>query len=229
MSVTDGSAGHHKLGGAALKSIRCREANEAKARLGIAEYEILDNPDGHLTATLDRRDCLIARIREWKSDVVLTHRPWDYHPDHRHTSEMVQDSAYLVVAPAIVPEVEALHQNPVFLYLEDRFQAPVPFRPGIAVAIDDVWEAKMLALSAHRSQVFDWLPWVDGRSGEVPEDRGARIAWLSRTWSRTPTPATRATLERRYGHSGFEHAEAFEVCEYGRPLSQAEQDGLFPR
>jgi LmbE family N-acetylglucosaminyl deacetylase len=229
ISVTDGGAGHHTLRGAPLAAIRALEANEAKSRLGIAEYEILDNPDGRLTATLERRDQLIARIRAWKSDVVLTHRPWDYHPDHRHTSEMVQDSAYLVIAPAIVPDVETLDRNPVFLYLEDRFQAPIPFRPGIVVAIDDVWELKMKALAAHGSQVFDWLPSVDGRLSEVPPDEGERLNWLSRTWSRPLTSATRAALERRYGHSDFEHAEAFEVCEYGRALSQQEQDELFPR
>jgi LmbE family N-acetylglucosaminyl deacetylase len=229
VSVTDGSAGHHTLRGAPLAAIRAKEAAESAARLGIAEYEVMDGPDGRLMPTLDGRAQLIAAIRTWQSDVVITHRPWDYHPDHRYTSQMVQDSAYLVVAPAIMPEVEPLRRNPVFLYFEDRFEAPTPFMPHIAVAVDDVWESKIRALAAHASQVFDWLPWVDGRAEEVPADACSRLQWLSRTWTRPIRAASRVLLERRYGNSDFAHAEVFEVCEYGRQLSAQEQIELFPR
>src|SRR5882724_11221814 len=71
VSVTDGSAGHHTLRGAPLAAIRAKEAADAAARLGIAHYEVMDNSDGRLFPTLDRRDQLIAAIRTWQSDVVL--------------------------------------------------------------------------------------------------------------------------------------------------------------
>ncbi len=68
--------------------------------------------------------------------------PNDYHPDHRYTGVLVQDAAYMVVVPSLVPEVPALRKNPVFLYYEDNFQRPNPFRPDIAVDLDSVIDPK---------------------------------------------------------------------------------------
>jgi len=66
-------------------------------------------------------------IRNWNADVVITHRPYDYHPDHRNTAIAVQDAAFLVTVPNVAPDAPALKKNPVFLYSSDRFQKPLPF------------------------------------------------------------------------------------------------------
>jgi len=41
----------------------------------------------------------------------------------------------------------------------------------------------------------------------------------------------RAALVARYGEKGrsVKHAEAFQLCEYGRQASKAELDEIFPR
>jgi hypothetical protein len=114
--------------------------------------------------------------------------------------------------------------------LEDSFQSPVPFKADIAVDIDDVWQRKLDALDAHRSQVYEWLPYLDGV--EVPEDSEARRRWLDVTWSREPSRCTRAALARRYGAgaaAGVRHAEALALSEYGRQPSPEELDEMFPR
>jgi len=235
VSVTNGEAGHHLHPGPKLVAIRQGEAAEAARRLGISATEILQNPDGQLVPSIAARNEIVSQIRSWQADVVITHRPWDYHPDHRYTGQLVQDSAYLVMVPYICTETRALRRNPVFLHLEDSFQSPVPFKADIAVDIDDVWQRKLDALDAHRSQVFEWLPYLDGV--EVPEDSQARRRWLDVTWSREPTVCTRAALARRYGTPLYEpeaaarvrHAEAFELSEYGRQLSPRELDEMFPR
>src|SRR6185503_1052315 len=98
---------------------------------------------------------------------VLAPRPNDYHPDHRYTGILVQDAAYMVIVPSIVPDVPALEQNPIFLYFQDRFQKPNPFRADVVVPIGDVREVKLDSLDAHVSQFYEWLPWLDGRLGEV--------------------------------------------------------------
>jgi LmbE family N-acetylglucosaminyl deacetylase len=210
--------------------IRRTEAQEAARRLGIAEVEILQNPDGQLLPSLATRTEVIRQIRAWEADLVITHRPWDYHPDHRYTGQLVQDSAYLVTVPHICPDTPALRRNPVFVELEDSFQKPVPFAADIAVSIDDVWEQKLDALEAHRSQVFEWLPWLDGQ--QVPSDAVARRRWLDATWSSEPSACTRAALGRRYGMScgaGVRHAEAFQISEYGRRPEAQEIESMFPR
>ena len=97
VALTNGDAGHQSQGGGMLAKRRRLEAQEAGRRLGIAEYEVLDNHDGELEPSLAVRQQVIRRIRQWKADVVIAPRPNDYHPDHRYTGVLVQDSAYMVV------------------------------------------------------------------------------------------------------------------------------------
>jgi LmbE family N-acetylglucosaminyl deacetylase len=169
VSVTNGDAGHQTEGGGALADRRRKEAQEAGRRLGV-DYIVLDNHDGELLPTLKPREEIIRQIRLWKADLVLAPRPNDYHPDHRYTGVLVQDAAYMVVVPNVTPDTPALRKNPVFMYFQDGFQRPNPFRADVAVAIDDVIEKKIDALDAHVSQMYEWLPWVAGNLGNVPKD-----------------------------------------------------------
>jgi LmbE family N-acetylglucosaminyl deacetylase len=232
LSMTNGDAGHQSQGGGVLAKTRYAEAQEAARRLGIAEYEVLGNHDGELEPSLEVRKQVIRAIRRWNADIVIAPRPNDYHPDHRYTGVVVQDSAYSVVVPNYVSDVPALRKNPVFLYFEDGFQTPSPFRPDVVVAIDDVWETKISSMDAHVSQMYEWLPWVDGRLSLVPVEPAARKKWLSDTRSRALTPAVREALTKRYGPeigSRARQTEAFQLCEYGRQVSSEELQQLFPR
>jgi LmbE family N-acetylglucosaminyl deacetylase len=232
LAMTNGDAGHHVHARDTLAQIRRSEAEEAGRRLGIDAVEVLGNPDGALLPTIEIREQVLRQIRGWQADLVITHRPFDYHPDHRYTSQLVQDSAYLVLVPSVLPDVAPLRRNPVFLYLEDRFQMPVPFVPDIAVDIEDVWDVKIESMDAHASQFYEWLPWVEATLDRVPEETEERREWLRRTWRRPISPCTRAALARRYGSraaSAIRYAEAFQVCEYGRRPSAEELDEMFPR
>lgn len=230
VAVTNGDAGHQSEGGGALARRRRAEAQESGRRLGI-EYDVLDNHDGELLPSLDVRHQIIRKIRQWNADVVLAPRPNDYHPDHRYTGVLVQDAAYMVVVPNVTPDTPALKKNPVFLYYEDHFQKPAPFRPDIAVGIDGVYQKKIDALDAHVSQVYEWLPWVDGDYDNVPKDPAARKSWLTRRRERPVPPAVRASLEKWYGPdkaAQVKHYEAFEICEYGKQPKDADIRRLFP-
>jgi LmbE family N-acetylglucosaminyl deacetylase len=229
---TNGDAGHQSEGGGALARRRRREAQEAGRRLGIAEYETLDNHDGQLVPSVEVREQVIRRIRQWNADIVLAPRPNDYHPDHRYTGMLVQDAAYMVVVPNICPDTPPLRKNPVFLYFQDRFQRPNPFRPDVVVAIDDVLDRKIRGLDAHTSQMYEWLPWVAGELEQVPADPAARLEWLRKTRSGQPLPEpVREALRRWYGagrSDSIREVEAFEVCEYGRQPAAEELKRLFP-
>ena len=231
VAVTSGDAGHQTQGGGALAQRRRAEAMESARRLGIT-YEVLDNHDGELLPTLPVREQIIRRIRQWNADVVIAPRPNDYHPDHRYTGVLVQDAAYMVVVPNVASDTPPLRKNPVFVYFQDNFQRPNPFRPDIAIDIDDVAAKKLDALDAHVSQFYEWLPWVDGRLDEVPKDPAARKDWLAgQRQRRGITPAIRAALAKWYGSdraAKIGSAEAFEVCEYGRQPDEAELRRLFP-
>ena len=231
VALTNGDAGHQSEGGGALAKRRRAEAQEAGRRFGIAEYEVLDNHDGELEPTLAVRQQVIRRIRQWQADVVIAPRPNDYHPGHRYTGVVVQDTAYMVVVPNVTPDTPPLRKNPVFLYSYDHFQRPNPFRPDVAVAIDSVIEKKIHALDAHVSQVYEWLPWVDGALESVPKEPAARLAWLRQQRSgQRISDEVRAALRKWYGvkADAVKDAEAFEVCEYGRRPSEADLRRLFP-
>ena len=230
VAITNGDAGHQDSGGGPLAKRRRAEAEESGRRLGI-EYEVLDNHDGELLPTLEIRQQVIRRIRRWNADVVIAPRSNDYHPDHRYTGVLVQDAAYMVVVPNVTPDTPPLRKNPVFLYMQDRFQKPAPFRPDIAVDIDDVWDKKIDALDAHVSQVYEWLPWVDGDLEKVPKNPAARRAWLAGWREHEVLPVVREALVKWYGPergARVKHAEAFEVCEYGRQPKDSDIVRLFP-
>jgi LmbE family N-acetylglucosaminyl deacetylase len=230
VSVTNGDAGHQKLKGVALAKRRFAETQEAAKRLGVS-YDVLDNHDGLLMPTLDVRLAIIKKIREWNADVVIAPRPNDYHPDHRYTGVLVQDAAYMVSVPNIAPDVPALKKNPVFLYYQDRFQRPNPFRPDIVVDISAVYDKKVSALDAHVSQMYEWLPWIGHYLDQVPNDKNDRIKWLAKQRAGTINSEARLSLEKWYGKdkaAQVQYAEAFEVCEYGAQPDDAEIKRLFP-
>ncbi|MCK5701171.1 MAG: PIG-L family deacetylase [Cyclobacteriaceae bacterium] len=229
VSLTNGDAGHYAMGGGELAKIRIAEAQEAGKRFGV-EYTVLDNHDGELMPTLANRLKVIREIRKWGADVVIAPRPNDYHPDHRYTGILVQDAAYLVIVPNVAPEVPPLKKNPVFIYSEDRFQKPNPFKPDIAVIIDDVFDQKIYAVAAHESQFFDWLPWTSGNLDKVPKDEKARLEFLANWRTNTPNQATIECLKKWYGDKASitKHAEAFEICEYGKQPNDVEIRRLFP-
>ena len=235
VSVTNGDAGHQTEGGGALAKRRRAEAAEAARRFGIVAYDTLDNHDGQLVPSVDVREQVIRKIREWKADIVLAPRPNDYHPDHRYTGVLIQDAAYMVVVPNIAPDTPPLRKNPVFLYFQDGFQRPNPFRPDVVVDIDDVIERKLDALDALVSQFFEGG--AGGNEALVPKDdagRAGRMRLVRGQFAERSAKSAdeyRAKLAEAYGEERgkrIQHAEAFELCEYGSQPSPEELRRLFP-
>ncbi len=233
VSVTDGGAGHQTLRGAALVTRRRAEAQAAGAVIG-ASYDVLDHPDGGLLPTLEARHQLIRLIRAFQPDLILTHRPNDYHPDHRYTSVLVQDAAYMVTVPAICPDTPHLERDPVILYLSDDFKKPAPFSADVVVDIGSEMDALINMLHCHVSQFYEWLPYNGGYADQVSADDGARRQWLKECMQHRLRPLTNRHRDRvvqtygvERGHA-VEYIEAFEVSEYGAPLDDAARARLFP-
>src|SRR5438128_1330677 len=154
VSVTNGDIGHWREAGGPLSRRRTAEVERAAQILGSAT-EVLDIHDGELMPTLENRRTVTRLIREWRADIIMSHRPNDYHPDHRYTGVLVQDTAYMVAVPFWCPDVPPLKGNPVFLFYPDSFQKPQPFKADIAVSIDSVIEKKLDALDALESQFYE--------------------------------------------------------------------------
>ncbi|MEY3377648.1 MAG: PIG-L deacetylase family protein [Sediminibacterium sp.] len=230
VAVTNGDAGHQTMKGQELAARRYLETQEVAKRLGVT-YDVLDNHDGALLPTLEVRLQIIKKIREWNADVVIAPRPNDYHPDHRYTGVLVQDAAYMVEVPNVAPEVPALRKTPVFLYAQDHFQRPNPFRPDIVVDISNVYERKISAIDAHVSQFYEWMPWIGRYEKDVPAGKEERLKWLMKFYDQPMKANIRKAMVKWHGiekAAKSKYAEAFEVCEYGAQPNEAEIRRLFP-
>src|SRR5437867_5419595 len=95
VSVTNGDIGHWKMAGGPLANRRLAEVKKCAQILGI-ETQVLDIHDGELLPTLENRRTITRLVREWKADIVLSHRPNDYHPDIRNVGVLIQDAGYMV-------------------------------------------------------------------------------------------------------------------------------------
>lgn len=227
VSLTNGDAGHTSIAGAQLARRRGTEAAAAAKALGV-ESLVLDHHDGGLMPSLALRDEVIAIIREYQPDIVMSHRPNDYHPDHRYTGIIVQDAINMVIVSNLVPFVPSLHYIPVMLYLFDHFQKPYPFIPDIIVDIDGVYDQKLEGMHCHESQMYEF---IFGKA-DVPLEQ--RRAWLKEQAEEDMTEPARMFREQilqAYGKEKGEkihYIEAFEICEYGGKLTPEKRKKFFP-
>ena len=165
----------------------------------------------------------------------MSHRPNDYHPDHRYTGVLVQDSAFMVAVPFFCPDVPPLKSNPLFLFYPDGFQKPNPFHADIVVGIDQVIERKLDALDMLESQFYEGG--ALGAAELIPTDpmkqqdrrRQVRSGFADR--NQALARQYRGQLADWYGKNKadkVQFAEAFEICEYGRRPKKEEIAKLFP-
>lgn len=246
LSMCNGSGGHHEMTPEETSKRRAGESAAVAKLLGI-RYDIWsDVDDCTLMADLATRERLIRYIREYNPDVVIAHRTNDYHADHRASGQLVQDASYILTVPHTCPDVPAMRQMPVIMYNEDAFKYP-PFCPDIVLNMDEVVDIKLRIAHLNTSQVYEWLPYTHdgGELEEVPATDAERFEWLKANGKLTITADTpdevimaakggyavrfaktaarfRKELIERYGEekgSKIRYAEAFQICEYGRPMT----------
>jgi LmbE family N-acetylglucosaminyl deacetylase len=234
VSLTNGDIGHWQMAGGPLAKRRFAEVRAAAEIMGVTS-EVLDIHDGELMPTLENRKTMTRLIRQWNADIVIAHRPNDYHPDHRYTGVLMQDSAYMVAVPFLCPDTPPLEKNPVFLYSYDNFKVPNPFRPDVVVAIDSVIERKIDALAKIESQFIEGG--ALGNAARVPgtaAEREAAFLRLRENFRRRfarIADSCRDKLIDLYGEEAgkqVQYGEAFEICEYGRQPRREELRQLFP-
>ena len=231
LSVTNGCCGHQIIGGGALVKRRYAEAQQCAAIVRLS-YDFLDIDDCAVVPDLTTRKLITKAIREFSPDIIITHRPNDYHPDHRNTSMLVQDSAYLLSVPMYCPLTPAMEKMPIIMYTEDSFNRPYPFNADMVVDVSDCIQTKTCMMDCHKSQYYEWLPWIRGSIKEVPVDEKERFEWLFKKIQGDDIYTAnrfRSQLIEKYGEQGkiTVCAEAFELSEYGKTPSHSELLNLF--
>lgn len=158
--VSQGDLGHVSIPPEELSIIREEEARRAGALAGIevisAGFNDLDIYDGNKQS----RDLIVDVIRYANPDVIITHNPDDYMPDHTAVSRLVFDASFTATLPNYdYPRHFSSPNTPpaklVPIYYMDTL-AGVNFVPTEFVDISDVIDLKIRMLECHESQLV-WM------------------------------------------------------------------------
>lgn len=247
LSLCNGCGGHHVMTPEQTSERRARESQRVAEFLGI-RYDIWDIDDCTLMADLETRNRLIRYIREFSPDLIISHRPNDYHADHRAAGQLVQDASYILTVPHTCPDVPAMRRMPVIMYNEDSFRNP-DFCADFIVDTDKELDIKLKISHFNESQVYEWLPYTYEQT-DVPETEEERFEWLkgfdTTKWisdedvlklehgyavmfAKTAARFRKELIEK-YGRERGEkirYAEAFQLCEYGTQPDAELKEKLF--
>ena len=149
---TSGNMGDTAIKPKELASIRESETRASAAVIG-AHLIWPGVDDEHVFPNEKQRRIMIDILREADPDVIFTHSPDDYHPDHRYVSQLVFDSYFQKGLPFIPDQkLPACRFGQAQLYYLDNLGG-VGFQPTEYVDITEVFEIKKQMLSCHKSQV----------------------------------------------------------------------------
>jgi len=90
-------------------------------------------------------------------------------------------------------------EEPGFPLLLLPLHTPATLPPRHCGRHRHVFEKKVAMLDAHVSQMYEWLPWLDGTLDQVPKEPAARAKWLAEQRSSRVLPEWKQALEKRYG------------------------------
>ena len=144
-----------ELGTRGSAEIRDQEAADAAKILGLAVRENLAIPDGFFENTKEYQLKVIAAIRKFQPEIVITNAYHDRHPDHGRANQLVESSAFLSGLRKIETYNEGELQkewrpNLVLHFIQDNY-----IRPDILVDVTDYWDKKVASIHAYGSQFFN--------------------------------------------------------------------------
>ncbi|MDR6940663.1 bacillithiol biosynthesis deacetylase BshB1 [Mucilaginibacter pocheonensis] len=144
-----------ELGTRGTAEIREQEATASAKILGLAVRENLGLPDGFFENTKEYQLKVIASIRKYKPEIILTNAYHDRHPDHGRANELVETSAFLSGLRKIETwdngvQQEAWRPNHVLHFIQDNY-----IEPDILVDVTDYWDKKIESIYAFGSQFYN--------------------------------------------------------------------------
>lgn len=152
-TATNGNVGSAVMSKEEIARVRFQEATNSAALIG-AEYIGLGYDDEMFFEDKEARLKFIDLVRYCKADVIITHPPKDYNPDHELTSKIINDICIMIPVAKIETPNPPYRKMPTIFYFE-----PVhgfEFIPSDYVDITDFYETKIRMLGCHVSQQ-QWL------------------------------------------------------------------------
>lgn len=149
-----GDKGHYTIPPEQLTEIRRKEAQQAGAVLG-SEVISLGFGDGEIIAeNQENRMIFIDLVRQARPDIVITHAPNDYMPDHIAVSQLVFHATFFATLPWFKTNHPAADKVPGLFYMDNL--SGLGFEPTFYVDVTDHLETKLDMLRKHQSQLV-WL------------------------------------------------------------------------
>lgn len=142
-----------------IAAIRHDEAANAATIIG-ARHVSLELSDGEVSsADKDQKDLAIDVIRRVRPDLLITHHPSDYMPDHVEAGKLFEEASFVATLPLYKTAAPAHEVVPAVYYMDTL--AGLGFQPTEYVDISNTIDLKLASLAAHSSQV-EWLREHDG-------------------------------------------------------------------
>ena len=160
-TMTPGDCGSTEHPPQEIARIRRAEAAAAASLLGC-RYSCIEERDMRVMLNETSLERVVHLFTEVRPDLVITHSPDDYHPDHEMTSRIVRAASFAAPIPNFLhgqwrqPPIEHI---PHLYYCDplegtDIFGKPIP--PGFCIEITKQMEMKRQMLCCHASQ-RNWL------------------------------------------------------------------------
>jgi bacillithiol biosynthesis deacetylase BshB1 len=144
-----------ELGTRGTLETRKKEATDAASIMKIDIRENLEMADGFFMNDEAHQRKIITSLRKYQPEIVLCNAPADRHPDHGRAADLVYTAAFLSGLMKIETSENSSLQKAwrpkyVFNYIQDRY-----FHPDFVVDITDVFEKKIEAIKAYKTQFFN--------------------------------------------------------------------------
>ncbi|CAN5286811.1 PIG-L family deacetylase [soil metagenome] len=137
-----------------IAALREEEAAAAAIVIGAAHVS-MGLSDGEVnSADPAQKNMAIDVIRAARPDVLITHHPADYMPDHVETGKLFEEASFVATLPLYATNEPPHAVVPAVFYMDTL--AGLGFNPTEYVDISSTITQKLAALAAHESQV-DWL------------------------------------------------------------------------
>jgi len=150
---TSGNMGDLEVKPDELANTRKQEA-QASADIINATLIWPEVDDEHVFPNEEQRRIMIDILREADPDIIFTHSPLDYHPDHRYISQLIFDSYFQKGLPFIPNQKKpACRFGQAQIYYMDTIGGIGGFIPSEYVDITEVIETKKKMLACHQSQI----------------------------------------------------------------------------
>jgi N-acetylglucosamine malate deacetylase 1 len=142
-----------ELGTRGTVETRYQEAADAAKIIGLSARENLKMRDGFFQNDEAHQLKLIAALRKYRPEIVIGNILEDRHPDHGRAGSLIYDSCFLSGLKQIKTTDENGNEQekwrPKYLlhFIQDRF-----YEPDVIVDVSDVWEQRLAAILAFKTQ-----------------------------------------------------------------------------